>query len=145
MRIRLLLLALTLTACDDFGPRVYTAQAYDPEALCLMPYGPLALVEAEELRATCAVQCLRFRDTLYLSSVCAPYPADASLEVPDESPECGLALQALQSETFCDAETEGDADAGVDSTEKPNSEGVNSGAPSSNSPDPSGASDTRNP
>ncbi|HYO98258.1 MAG TPA: hypothetical protein VER33_27325 [Polyangiaceae bacterium] len=140
MRIESLFLALTLTltACNDFGPRVYTAQAYDPEAMCLMPYGPLALVEAQELRATCGVQCLRYRDALYLSTVCAPYPADAAVELPETSPECALALQSLQSEAFCDAET--DVDAGVDSTEGPDA-----GGPQPQQPDPGGASDAGSP
>lgn len=132
MRIESLLLALTVTACNELGPRVYTAQAYDPEALCLMPYAPLALVEAEKLRATCAVQCLRYRDALYLSTVCAPYPADAVIELPEHSPECALALQSLQSEAFCDAEP--DADAGVDTTAGPDAGMPDTGAPAPQQP-----------
>jgi hypothetical protein len=93
---------LALSACDETGPRIYTAQAYDPEAACLEPYVPLGLVEADELRADCAATCLRGAQQLYVSTVCSPYPRDVVLETPEESPECAEALASLEAEASCE-------------------------------------------
>jgi len=104
--------ALGVGACDGWGPRIYTAQAYDPEASCLASYAPIGLVEADELGALCAPVCLRLGDTLYLSTVCPPYPADTLVEDAESSPDCSLALGLLDAEVSCDAEETPDASTG---------------------------------
>lgn len=90
-----------VSACDESGPRVYTAQAYDAEADCLEAYAPLGLVEADELPATCEPVCLE-GEALYVSTVCAPYPVTASQVTPEESTDCAKALDALATERECE-------------------------------------------
>jgi hypothetical protein len=92
-----LLLLCASAACEEAGPRVYTAQRYDANAGCLEEYAPLGLVQATELGATCAPVCLRLQDELYTSSVCAPYPVEASVESGADSPGCQAALAAESS------------------------------------------------
>lgn len=96
--------ALGAWACDGWGPRIYTAQAYDPDASCLAGYAPLGLVEADELGASCDPVCLRLDETLYISTVCPPYPSDALVEDARTSPDCALALGLREAEVSCDAE-----------------------------------------
>jgi len=86
--------ALALS-CDQQGPRVYTAMPLDTEHGCLGTYAPLGLVDAEELPATCAPVCLAQVDTLYVSTVCAPYPDTADVVSPSDSQECKNALALL--------------------------------------------------
>jgi len=110
-------------SCKESGPRVYTAQAYDVEVGCLETYAPLGLVEAEDVGAECDPVCLLLDDTVYVSTVCAPYPAETSLEDPAESPECVAALAALVAEAYCDdLGVEEGVDEGVE-------EGVDASAP----------------
>jgi hypothetical protein len=95
--------AVTALGCEESGPRVYTAQAYLAEAECLEQYAPIGLVEAEVLASTCDAVCLRLGAQLYVSAVCAPYPAEASLEEGQDSAECAAALEAFESELSCDS------------------------------------------
>ena len=95
-----------LSACDETGPRVYTAMAYDPVAQCLAPYAPLAVVDADALAATCSAVCLTLADTLYVSEVCAPYPTGAVLVMPADSADCALALSKVGADDgSCAAQT----------------------------------------
>jgi hypothetical protein len=80
--------------CEEYGPRVYTAAPYRVARGCLDAYAPLGLVQARDLGAQCAAVCLREGGTLYVSSVCPPYPAEATLEAADAGNECGVALAA---------------------------------------------------
>lgn len=89
---------LFAVACESEGPRVYTAQPYDAELDCLGDYVPIGLVTADELPGTCAPVCLRQDATLYLSTVCRPYPDTVVEESPDDSDECAAALAALEDE-----------------------------------------------
>ena len=91
-----------VAACDEPGPRVYTAQLYRPELDCLEAYAPLGLVEGEALSSQCEPVCLALGEELYVSTVCPPYPAEVGLESP-ESELCGAALTAVASELACDA------------------------------------------
>jgi hypothetical protein len=100
IRAALLLVAVS-SGCEEAGPRVYTAQPYDASAGCLGEYAPLGLVQATELEATCTPVCLRVADELYTSSVCAPYPLEASVESGADSPGCRAALAALAAEISC--------------------------------------------
>lgn len=93
--------ALTALGCEESGPRVYTAQAYLAGAECLEQYAPIGLVEAEVLESTCDPVCLRVGEQLYVSTVCAPYPAEASLEAARVSAECAAALNAFEDERSC--------------------------------------------
>jgi len=79
--------------CDESGPRIYTAREYRALPGCLEGYAPLSLVEARDVSALCEPVCLRVAESLYVSTVCAPYPLEASLAEPDEA-ECQAALDA---------------------------------------------------
>jgi hypothetical protein len=82
-----------LPGCDESGPRIYTAQAYRALLGCLDAYAPLSLVEARDVDALCDAVCLRLDTSLYVSTVCAPYPAETTL-VPPEDETCAAALLA---------------------------------------------------
>ncbi|MET0412290.1 MAG: hypothetical protein ABW217_13395 [Polyangiaceae bacterium] len=100
-----------LAACDEFGPRIYSAYPYRTEEQCLEPSVVLAVVHADELPATCAPVCLSFEAALYVSTICAPYPTMAILVAPEEDVACAAAIGALTAEAICD--TGGGADAGA--------------------------------
>jgi len=100
-------------ACTEFGPRVYTAQPYRAQEACLAASVAIGLVQADELESTCDPVCLLLDETLYVSVVCAPYPAQANPLLPEDSAECALAL-ALRQERLCDVAPAGPADAGTD-------------------------------
>jgi hypothetical protein len=94
--ILLMLSACALAlACDQEGPRVYTARPVDTEAHCLEPYAPLGLVNAEELPATCGPVCLTLSGALYVSAVCPPYPNEATVVSPQGSKDCADALALI--------------------------------------------------
>jgi len=82
-----------LIACSDAGPRVYTAQPYDAEAQCLGEYEAVGLVEADVLSAACSPACLDILGSLYVSTVCPPYPDTATLLTREED-ACAAALDA---------------------------------------------------
>lgn len=105
------LMALMAWACEEWGPRVYTAQAYQADASCLEAYAPIGRVEAAELGASCEPACLLLDDTLYVSTVCHPYPPEASVVDPATNSDCGVALELLAAGTACDDAAAGDADA----------------------------------
>jgi hypothetical protein len=88
-------------ACDESGPRVYTAKAYDRGAHCLSADAPIGLVESEDLKATCQPVCIELGGELYVSTVCPPYPADSVLVRAEDSTDCAAALTALAEETEC--------------------------------------------
>lgn len=92
-----LLGALALAGCKETGPRVYTACLYHPndQGGCLDAYTPIGLVEAHALGASCDAVCLLEDKSLYVSTVCAPYPSTAELILPEESPDCATALALL--------------------------------------------------
>jgi hypothetical protein len=97
----MLLLGSLGGGCNESGPRVYTAQLYRPELACLEGYAPLGLVEGESLGALCEPVCLALGEDRYVSTVCPPYPAEVSVELPD-SDDCGAALEAVASDSTCD-------------------------------------------
>jgi hypothetical protein len=80
-------------ACDEFGPRVYTAQRHAVDPGCLEAYAPIGLVEARAVSALCEPVCLSLGEGLYVSTLCPPYPAEASVE-PEDSEGCTAALAA---------------------------------------------------
>lgn len=90
-----------LAACDESGPRVYTAKAYDREAHCLSADAPIGLVESEDLSATCEPVCIELEAGLYVSTVCPPYPAGSVLLNAKDSADCEAALTALAEEAEC--------------------------------------------
>jgi hypothetical protein len=110
-----LLLALGLGhfGCTEFGPRVYTARPYLPEEACVAGSVPIGVVQADELASTCAPVCLLLDEALYVSVVCAPYPARADIVAPEDSAECALAIALLESEIFCEDLPLDPADAGT--------------------------------
>ena len=58
-----------LPGCDESGPRVYTAQAYEPANGCLDDYVPVGLVMSAALFPTCDPVCLELGNVLYVSTV----------------------------------------------------------------------------
>jgi hypothetical protein len=99
------LLALA-PGCDESGPRVYTAQRHAVEDGCLEAYAPIGLVEAEVSSALCAPVCLSLGEDLYVSTLCPPYPAEASVE-PDDSEGCSAALAAPSCDELVEADDAG--------------------------------------
>jgi hypothetical protein len=87
--------------CDEFGPRVYTAQRHAVDPGCLEAYAPIGLVEAQAVSALCEPVCLSLGEDLYVSTLCPPYPAEASVE-PEDLEGCTAALAAPP----CDDPTE---------------------------------------
>jgi hypothetical protein len=88
-----------LPGCDESGPRVYTAQAYEPANGCLDDYVPVGLVMSAALFPTCDPVCLELGNVLYVSTVCAPYPATAVPVAPEDSTDCATALALATSDT----------------------------------------------
>lgn len=86
-------LGLLAAGCDESGPRVYTAQRYAADDGCLETYAPIGLVEAEAVSALCAPVCLSLGEDLYVSTLCPPYPAEASVD-PEDAEGCAAALAA---------------------------------------------------
>jgi hypothetical protein len=85
---------------------VYTAMPVDTAGHCLGTYAPLGLVQAEELPATCDPVCLLRDATLYVSTVCGPYPDEATLVSARDSTDCADALALLDADGggACEAE-----------------------------------------
>jgi hypothetical protein len=98
-----------LAGCDDFGPRIYSAHPYRAQEGCVERSIVIAVVHADELPATCAPVCLSFEGALYVSTLCAPYPARAAVIAPEEDPVCPAAIAALAADAVCDAEVTLDA------------------------------------
>jgi len=98
-------------SCSESGPRIYTARLYRSGAGCLEPFTALGLVQSRELGAECDPVCLRLDGGLFVSPVCPPYPARASVEAPDGA-ECVAAREAFSRGAPCDSPP-GDA-AGAD-------------------------------
>jgi hypothetical protein len=102
MSARMAAIALALAAagsgCDESGPRVFTAQRFRAELACLEAYAPLGLVEAEDVGSLCDPVCLSQDEELFVTTVCPPYPAQATVDAPD-SDDCAAALAA----PACDA------------------------------------------
>jgi len=88
-------------ACDDSGPSVYTARAYQAADACLDAYTPIGLVDVGALSALCAPTCLMIADSLYVSTLCPPYPAEATAVSASAAPSCGDALALLKADTTC--------------------------------------------
>lgn len=89
-----LAVTVLLISCSDAGPRIYTAQPYDAEAQCLAEYEAVGLVEAGTLSAACSPTCLEISGTLYVSTVCPPFPDTASALTPEDDAACAAALDA---------------------------------------------------
>lgn len=94
-------------ACDDDDRYVYTARRFDEVNACLGPFTPIERVVGEGTDVKCAPTCLTFKNTLYVSPVCPPVPADAT-EVPADDPRCQAAAEAFRTQTLCDAPADED-------------------------------------
>ena len=107
-------------ACDDDDRYVYTARRFDEANACLGAFTPVERVLGEGADVKCAPTCLTFKDALYVSPVCPPISEDA-IEVSADDPRCQAAVEAFNTETFCDApadedggeEEDGSSDAGT--------------------------------
>jgi hypothetical protein len=112
-------LGLGPPACTEFGPRVYTAQPYHAEEPCVAASVAIGLVQADELESTCAPICLLLDETLYVSVVCAPYPARSTRLTPEDSADCALALTLLESHSLCGVARDAGADGASESPAPP--------------------------
>ncbi len=108
-------------ACIDPDANfVYTAQPYDPNAMCLGPYVELELIQAMGGSPRCnsiqppdsgvpGLACLvSSSGTVYVSPVCPPYPPD--YDTSGTNPLCPQALEAWVTDGGCFVPP---ADAGV--------------------------------
>lgn len=91
------------SACDDEIVSVYTARAYEPEGKCLDEYAPIGAVQTNALSSLCQPTCLKVGASLYVSTVCPPYPAEATAVSTAEAPACTEALAAAKANTTCAA------------------------------------------
>jgi hypothetical protein len=89
-------------ACNDVVPSVYTGRAYEPDAMCLDDYTPIGLVDTDTLSSLCPPTCLAVGAALYVSTACAPFPAEATEVKPAASPDCVQALALLKADKTCD-------------------------------------------
>lgn len=99
-RLILLLGSLLAVACDDVVPSVVTGRAYDPAAMCLDAYSPIGVVEAITLSSRCDPVCLAVGTVLYVTTVCGPYPVEAT-KIDPMAPECVKALSLLKADKSC--------------------------------------------
>ena len=103
---------LVLGACNDYEPAVYTAQLYRAADDCLEPYSPIGVVQVQTLSSQCLVDSA---GSLYVSTVCAPYPDAFASEIPEAAVEdCKNALAAAAQDQQCDAGADAGADVGAD-------------------------------
>lgn len=125
MRAAVLAIALsvvavaTIVACEEEERYVYTARRFDEANGCLRAYSPVERVVGEGADVKCAPTCFTFKDALYVSPVCPPLPVEAT-EVPEDDARCVAAVEAFETETFCDAPPDDDGGedggAGADAT-----------------------------
>jgi hypothetical protein len=102
-----------LIACSGPDARVYTARKYDAAAACIEGSIPVGVVHVESLPSTCDPVCMLVDDALYVSTVCAPYPARANLVGPEETADCGLAIALLEADARCTDDVLAPTDAGT--------------------------------
>ena len=106
-----LFLLLSLVAgCPDSGNRVYTAASYVAGSGCLQDYAPLGLVVAGDLPANCAPTCLSVGGQVYVSTVCPPFPAEATV-LDTSTTDCQQAIAELDAGAFCSLVTSPGSDA----------------------------------
>jgi len=103
---------VTAVACIDPDANfVYTAQPYDPNAMCLGAYVELEQVQATGGSPRCntlqapdsgvtGLACLvSSSGTVYVSPICPPYPPD--FDTTGTNPLCAQALQAWATDGGC--------------------------------------------
>lgn len=109
--------ALTsVVSCEDAQSYVYSAQKYDPAAMCLATYKPVEVVNGSGASSTCPPACLTVGADLYVSTMCPPLPAIATAVEADAS-DCIAALAAVKAHASCDTPAEaGGEEAGEDAS-----------------------------
>ena len=130
MRGWVLAAAVAFVACDDVGEHIYTGHLYEPTEACLDPSTAIDVVSGGAVGDACTPVCLVGNATasppIYVSTVCAPYPAgystesindvdaslDASTEINTADP-CVPAFIAYVQNVVCGASA-GDAAGGDD-------------------------------
>jgi hypothetical protein len=117
-----LLACAVAVACND-GPQshVYVASLYQAAGACLDPSTTLAIIGTPNGSLECKPACLvqsspppasAATETLYLSTMCAPYPTTVT-PTTDADPACAAALAAYASGAVC-GEDVGPEDGGDD-------------------------------
>ena len=105
-----LLACAVAVACND-GPQshVYVAWLYQAAGACLEPSTTLAVIGTPNGSLECKPACLvqsspppagAATETLYLSTMCAPYPTSLT-PTTDADPACAAALAAYASGAVC--------------------------------------------
>jgi hypothetical protein len=88
-------------SCNDAITYVYAAAPFDTTQQCLGPYAPLDVVDGtgNDGNDNCAPICLVSSGSIYVSTVCPPYPP--ALDTSGQNAECGPALAAYARQDDC--------------------------------------------
>jgi hypothetical protein len=93
---------------DDVLSHPYNGEQLDETGACLEPVQSIDVVTGDEPSGTCKPICILSQpdDTVpqevFVSSMCAPYPAYPYIVNPANDPRCTLAIEAFNHDTLCD-------------------------------------------
>jgi hypothetical protein len=98
---------LSLTGCSDAGSHIYTGAPYDPTLACLAPLTGVDVVTGPEPETPCKPVCIVSPPedggvTVYVSTMCAPYPNYPNIVNPSGNAACAAALEAFQLDALCE-------------------------------------------
>jgi hypothetical protein len=84
---------LALASCDEPGVHILTAQLYDPTRQCVSPSESVDVVNGPATGDNCSPQCLTITvgdaTSVYVTTVCPPYPGDYAVEGEDATTGSG--------------------------------------------------------
>ncbi|MGD0529211.1 MAG: hypothetical protein ABSE49_28995 [Polyangiaceae bacterium] len=140
---------LAMASCDQPDVHILTGQLYDPGEACVGESNGVDIVQGPSTGDNCNPACLTISagdaTSIYVTTICPPFPGDYSVENPDEagsaSDPCTGAFAAYgafeDSGAVCAATTDDAGEGGSDD------DGGTSGdaAPSDAAPSDAGASD----
>jgi hypothetical protein len=98
---------LSLAGCSDAGSHIYTGAPYDPTLACLAPLTGVDVVTGPEPENPCGPICVVSPPedggvTVYVSTMCAPYPNYPNVVNPSGNAACAAALEAFQLDALCE-------------------------------------------
>jgi hypothetical protein len=113
-------LGLAVSACEDPGVHVFSAQVYDTAGQCVDPSSTaLDVINGKATGDNCAPACLVQSTQVYVSTQCGPYPQGYTVEAADAATDaadpCTAALAAFTAGTTCGAGDDGGGDGAADS------------------------------
>jgi hypothetical protein len=88
-------------ACNDPEQYVFSAAPFDPVNLCLGPYQAVDVVSGGTGQSTCAPTCFVNGTSVYVSTVCPPFPDPTMWDESGENPACPAALSAYARMDLC--------------------------------------------